>query len=137
MTKRNKIIYSVATLWLALGMTSTGIVQIIGLPEEIQMIIGLGFPAYIVTFLGVCKLLGVVAILIPGWALLKEWAYAGFFFNMAGAIYSHAMMGSAGGEFFGPSLLIVLIALSWQFRPASRKVVDPATVEAKPETVLS
>jgi hypothetical protein len=137
MTKRNKIIYWVATLWLALGMTSTGIVQIIGLPEEIKMITGLGFPSYIVTFLGVCKLLGVVAILIPGRPLLKEWAYAGFFFNMVGAIYSHAMMSSAAGEFFGPSLLIVLITLSWQFRPASRKNVAPLTVNAKPETVLS
>ena len=137
MTKRNKIIYWIATVWLALGMTSTGIVQIMNVPEEIQMISGLGFPAYIVTFLGICKLLGVVAILIPGWPLLKEWAYAGFFFNMVGAIYSHAVNGSAAGELFGPSLLIVLIAISWQFRPASRKTVVPVTVEAKPETVHS
>ena len=137
MTKRNKIIYWVATLWLALGMASTGIVQIMRVPQEIQMITGLGFPAYSVTFLGVCKLLGVVAILIPGRPLLKEWAYAGFFFNMVGAIYSHAMMGSAASELFGPSLLIVLIALSRQFRPTSRKTLATVAMEPKPETVHS
>ena len=105
MSKRNKIIYWVATVWLALGMTSTGIVQLIQLPEEVSMIGGLGYPAYFVTIMGTWKILGVIAILIPGFALLKEWAYAGFIFNMTGAIASHLIMGSPAGELFGPSLL--------------------------------
>lgn len=122
MKKRDKIIYWVATLWLALGMTSTGIVQIMKIPEEVEMITGLGYPVYFITIIGVWKLLGVVAVLIPRYPLLKEWAYAGFFFNMTGALFSHAVHGSAAAEFFGPLLLLVLTAVSWYFRPTDRKV---------------
>src|SRR5687768_9030191 len=123
MKKRDKIIYWVATIWLALGMTSTGIVQLMQMPEELEMITGLGYPAYLLTIIGVWKLLGVVAILAPKTPLIKEWAYAGFFFNMTGALLSHAFNGGSAADFFGPSLLLVLIATSWYFRPASRKVV--------------
>ncbi len=79
MTKRNKIIFWVATIWLALGMVSTAIVQLIKMDEEIANFTNLGYPIYLMTILGVWKLLGVVAILIPKYPLLKEWAYAGFF----------------------------------------------------------
>lgn len=123
MKKRDKIIYWIATLWLALGMTSTGIVQLIGIDEEVDMITGLGYPAYIVFILGVWKILGVVAILVPKFPLLKEWAYAGFFFNISGAIISHLVSGSAPVDFFGPALLLVLIVTSWYFRPPTRKLV--------------
>lgn len=123
MTKRNKIIYWGSTLWLALGMTSTGIVQLIQMDEEVKMINDLGYPTYITTILGVWKLLGVVAVLSPGFPLIKEWAYAGFFFNMTGAIISHLICGSAPIDLFGPTLLLVLTALSWYFRPDSKKMV--------------
>ncbi|WP_421896243.1 DoxX family protein [Marinoscillum sp.] len=122
MKKRDKIIYWVATLWLALGMTSTGIVQLIKMDEEVAKITQLGYPEYLLTMLGTWKILGVVAILTPRFALLKEWAYAGFFFNMSGAVYSHWAAGSDPTEFFGPVLLIVLTATSWYFRPADRKL---------------
>ena len=124
MTKRNKIIYWVATLWLALGMTATGIVQILQVKEEVDMMAHLGYPLYFLVILGVWKLLGVIAILIPKFPLLKEWAYAGFFFNMFGAVFSHFASGSAASEFFGPTLLIVLTIVSWYFRPADRKTVS-------------
>jgi uncharacterized membrane protein YphA (DoxX/SURF4 family) len=104
-------------------MTSTGVVQLIGMDEEVKMITGLGYPAYLVTMLGVCKILGVVAVLVPRFPLLKEWAYAGFFFNMSGAIFSHVFHGSAATELFGPTLLLVLTAVSWYLRPADRKMV--------------
>ncbi|MEQ8470757.1 MAG: DoxX family protein [Marinoscillum sp.] len=124
MKKRDKIIYWIATIWLALGMTSTGIVQVIGLEEENEMILGLGYPDYIPMVLGVWKLLGVVAVLAPRFPLLKEWAYAGFFFNMSGAIISHLVVGGAEfADLFGPSLLIVLTMTSWYFRPPSRKLI--------------
>lgn len=121
-TKTNNIIYWIATLWLALGMTSTAIVQILHMKEEADMIALLGYPAYFMTLLGIWKLLGVIAILLPKLPLLKEWAYAGFFFAMSGAIFSHAAIGDAGIAYFGPTLLIVLTIVSWYFRPASRKV---------------
>lgn len=124
MTKRNKIIYWVATLWLALGMTATGIVQILQVKEEVDMMAHLGYPLYFLVILGVWKLLGVIAILIPKFPLLKEWAYAGFFFAMSGAIISHFAKGDAAINYFGPTLLLVLTILSWYFRPADRKTIS-------------
>ena len=123
MTKRNKIIYWVATAWLALGMTSTGIVQLIKMKEEVDKTsLGLGYPVYFLTIIGVWKLLGVVAVLIPKFPLLKEWAYAGFFFAMSGAVFSHLAVGDSAKEFFGPVLLLTLTVTSWYFRPADRKI---------------
>ena len=130
MTKRNlpagkasKIIYWVATLWLALGMTSTGIVQFIKMKEEVDLFNRLGYPLYFLTILGIWKILGVVAVLIPKFPLLKEWAYAGFFFAMSGAVLSHLASGSAAVDYFGPVLLIILTAVSWYFRPADRRLI--------------
>ena len=122
MTKRNKIIYWIATLWLSLGMVSTGIVQIIKMKEETEMMTHLGYPLYFLTILGIWKILGVIAVLIPELPLLKEWAYAGFFFAMTGAIFSHFAVGDGAKEFFGPTLLLILTILSWYFRSQDRKV---------------
>lgn len=122
MEKRNKIIYWIATLWLSLGMVSTGIVQLIPMQEEVQKMVTLGYPGYFLPIIGVWKLLGVVAILFPRFPILKEWAYAGFFFLMSGAILTHLAVGDAAVEFFGPALLLVLTIVSWYFRPSDRKV---------------
>jgi uncharacterized membrane protein YphA (DoxX/SURF4 family) len=124
MTKRNKIIYWIATIWLALGMTSTGIVQLIKMGEEVDMMLKLGYPAYFLTIIGVWKILGVIAILVPKFPLLKEWAYAGFFFVMSGAIFSHAANRDPAMEYFGPTLLLVLTMVSWYFRPVGRKIIS-------------
>jgi uncharacterized membrane protein YphA (DoxX/SURF4 family) len=124
MTKRNKIIYWIATAWLALGMLSTGIVQIIKMEQEVVMMKHLGYPIYFLTIIGIWKILGVIAILIPKFPLLKEWAYAGFFFVMSGAVICHIVMGDAIKEIFGPMLLIVLTVVSWYFRPANRKIIS-------------
>lgn len=121
MTKRNKIIYWIATVWLALGMLSTGIVQFIHLKEEAEKMAELGYPAYFMTILGIWKMLGVIAILVPKFPLVKEWAYAGFFFVATGALFTHLVVGDEAKEFFGPVLLLVLTVLSWYFRPADRK----------------
>ena len=123
-SKLNKIIYWVATLWLSLGMVSTGVVQLIKMDEEIDKMSQLGYPVYFLTIIGVWKILGVVAVLVPRFSLLKEWVYAGFFFVMSGAIFSHLAVGDGAEEFFGPSLLLILTIVSWYFRPADRKVVS-------------
>lgn len=122
MKKRNKIIYWVATLWLSLGMLSTGIVQLIKMEEEVDMMEHLGYPVYLLSILGIWKILGVVAILLPKYPLVKEWAYAGFLFLMSGAIISHLFVGDPGKDFFGPSLLLILTLVSWYFRPEGRKL---------------
>ena len=124
MPKRNKIIYWISTLWLALGMVSTGGVQFFKVKEEVDMMTHLGYPLYFLTILGIWKMFGVVAVLIPKFPLLKEWTYAGFFFAMSGAVFSHLANGDGTKEFFGPILLIILTVVSWYFRPADRKIIS-------------
>lgn len=123
MKKRDKIIYWIATLWLSLGMVSTGYVQLTHMEDEVQKMSALGYPAYFLTIIGIWKILGVVAILIPKYPLIKEWAYAGFFFLMTGAIFTHLAVGDEAAEYFGPALLLVLTGISWYYRPADRRVV--------------
>lgn len=121
MTRTHKIIYWVTTIWLVIGMTSTGIVQLLKMEGEVTNFQQLGYPLYLLSILGIAKLLGVVVVLVPKLPTLKEWAYAGFFFAMAGAIISHLVSGHWGIELFGPSLLLLLTILSWYFRPAIRR----------------
>lgn len=124
MSKRNKIIYWIATLWLSLGMASTGIVQVLQLKEETEFVLLLGYPAYFLIIIGVWKLLGVVAVLVPKLPVVKEWAYAGFFFVSSGALISQLAMGhTAIGEWFPAVLLLILTIISWYYRPAGRKPV--------------
>ena len=124
MSKRNKIIYWIATLWLCLGMVSSGVVQLIKMNEEVAMITHLGYPLYFLTIIGVWKMLGVVAVLIPKFPLIKEWAYAGFFFAMSGAVFSHFAAGDDVKEFFGPILLLILTVISWYLRPLDKKMIS-------------
>ncbi|MBO9564347.1 MAG: DoxX family protein [Niastella sp.] len=123
MKKRNKIIYWIATAWLALGMLSTGIVQLLHSEAETELFTRLGYPVYFLTILGITKILGVAVVLIPKFTLLKEWAYAGFAFAMGGAVVSHLVSGSPASDLFGPLLLLILTIVSWYFRPADRKLV--------------
>ena len=123
MRKRNRIIYWIATIWLSLGMLSTGAVQLLKTDQEVDMMTHHGYPVYFLTIIAVWKILGVVAVLIPKFPLLKEWAYAGFFIAMSGAIISHLISGDEAREIFGPTLLLILTMISWYFRPADRKVI--------------
>lgn len=121
--KRNKIIYWIATAWLALGMLSTAIVQLMHNQEELQSMTRLGYPAYLLTIIGTWKILGVVTVLLPGFVLLKEWAYAGFFFVMSGAVISHIIIRDELSEILPGLLLIVLTIVSWYFRPMNRRIM--------------
>ena len=122
MTKTNKIIYWVSTVWLALGMVSTGLVQLLRVEEEVDNINKLGYPVYFLTILGIWKLLGVVAVSVPRFALIKEWAYAGFFFAMSGATLSRIAVGDPFTSIAPSLLLLVLTIVSWYFRPADRRI---------------
>jgi len=124
MTKRNKIIYWISTIWLALGMLSSGMVQLFKVKAEVDFIINMGYPIYFLTIIGIWKILGVVALLIPKFHLLKEWAYAGFFFAMSGAVFSHIASGNSVNEIAPPLLLLILTVVSWYFRPADRKIIS-------------
>jgi uncharacterized membrane protein YphA (DoxX/SURF4 family) len=124
MKKANKIIYWIATVWLALGMVSTGAIQLIHHPDEVASMERLGYPLYLLTLLGIWKMLGAIAVLIPKFPLVKEWAYAGFFFAITGATYSRIAAGEPISAVLPPVLLLVLTVVSWWFRPADRKLVS-------------
>ncbi|MEZ5012692.1 MAG: DoxX family protein [Chitinophagales bacterium] len=128
MQKRNRIIYWIATVWLCLGMVSTGSAQLRHVqkgPGATEMMTHLGYPVYMLTMLGLLKVAAAVALLIPRFPLIKEWAYAGCFFLMFGAIWSHIAVGDTVAELIPALLLIVLTIVSWYFRPTNRKLVSP------------
>jgi hypothetical protein len=104
-------------------MVSTGLVQVLKVEKEVDNITKLGYPVYFLTILGTWKILGVVAVLIPKFPLIKEWAYAGFFFAMSGATLSRIASGGSMNEMFPSLLLLVLTVVSWYFRPVDRKVI--------------
>lgn len=123
MSKARKIAYWFFTIWLSLGMASTGIVQLIKPAEEVEKITHLGYPVYFLTILGIWKLLGVLTVLAPKIPLLKEWAYAGFFFAMSGAAISHIVLRDPVTEILPSLLLLTLTIISWYLKPESRRFV--------------
>lgn len=123
MDKRNKIIYWIVTVFLSVGMLAGGIQQTLQIGGYNEIITKLHYPLYVLSILGIWKILGVIAILIPKFPLLKEWAYAGFFFAMSGAAISHFAVGQSFTEAFPALILLIVTILSWYFRPSDRKII--------------
>lgn len=97
-------------------------------PYVVDVIAHLGYPVYLLTILGFWKLLGALALLAPRLPRLKEWAYAGIFFEMTGAAASHAAVGDSADQLIAPLIFSVLAVASWALRPQSRTlgVLSPA-----------
>lgn len=105
--KKTKIIYWIFTVLVLLIMGVGAIPSIIKSASSVQLIHEqLGYPEYFVPFTGVAKLLGCIALLVPGYPRIKEWAYAGLAFDMIGAIYSSISL-----EGFAPGILILFVFL--------------------------
>lgn len=116
------MLYWVTTIFLAIGMLAGGVQQMLQVGGYVDIASQLGYPLYLLSILGVWKILGVIAVLIPKAPVVKEWAYAGFFFAMSGAAISHLATGQPVDKIF-PSLVLLLMTLSsWYFRPADRKI---------------
>ena len=122
MTKSKLYIYWIATCLLSFGMLGSGISQILHLEDMLQVMAPLGYPSYFLTIIGVWKILAVITILLPGFKLLKEWAYAGLFFVMTGAFMSQLAVGNGVAELVGPFFQTIFIILSWYYRPENRKL---------------
>ena len=103
--KKSNLLYWIITGLFAAFMIFSAIPNIMSTPESIALIGGLGYPKYIIPYIGVAKLLGAIAILLPNLRRLKEWAYAGLFFDLSGAIYS----GIASSGKFDPMMLSMAI----------------------------
>ena len=123
------------TYWITTGLLSfallgSGFGKLSQAPELVANMDRLGYPTYLLTILGAWALLAVVALLAPGFARVKEWAYAGVVFQMTGAFASHVAVGDALAESIAPLVLLGLAAASWALRPASRRLVEPASAPA-------
>jgi uncharacterized membrane protein YphA (DoxX/SURF4 family) len=103
--------------------------------EEVTAALGhLGYPAYFGPILGLWKLLGAIAIVVPGFPRLKEWAYAGFVFDLTAAAASHAAVGDKAGDIVAPLVFLALVIASWALRPASRTLAPPLAALRIPST---
>ena len=120
--KSGAIGYWVTTGIIALLIGSGGIMQVMGQHDSVEGIARLGYPVYFVVLLGVWKVLGAVTIVLPRLPRLKEWAYAGIFFDLTGASVSHAASGSSLGNVVAPAIFAAVLIASWGSRPESRVV---------------
>jgi len=112
--KKTNIIYWIFTGIFAAFMAFSAIPDVISEPDAVKIISNqLGYPAYIIPFLGVAKLLGVIAILIPGYPRIKEWAYAGLTFDLLGATYSIISIGPDAFGLIFMSCVFIIEAVSY------------------------
>jgi len=112
--------YWVATGLLAASLLASGAAELASAPAAVASTLALGYPAYSLTILGVWKVLGAIVLLAPRFPRLKEWAYAGIFFDFTGAAASHAFSGDTAGRIVTPLVLLAIAAASWTLRPPSR-----------------
>ena len=119
---RGQIGYWIATALFCLALGGGGVMNLIHAePQRITME-ALGYPAYVMTLLGIFKLLGVVTLVLPALKRLKEWAYAGFTFDLIGAAFSHASAGDPAEALVPPTALLLVGAASYFLRPESRRL---------------
>jgi hypothetical protein len=119
--KKTKIIYWTLTGLMGAALGVGSVFDAVSAPEAVAHVTRLGYPQYLVPFLGVAKLAAIVAILIPGFPRLKEWAYAGLVIDLVGAFYSHVTVGD-GPEMWGGILgLLAVVTGSYLFYHKLRK----------------
>lgn len=128
--KREEILYWGATGLFCAAFTIGGMSHLLRLEHIAESMAELGYPAYVMSILGVAKLLGVVALLVPGQPFLKEWAYAGFAIDLLGAIASHLFAGDPIFTCIPPVVLLALAGTSYQLRSLSRRLVPAVAATA-------
>jgi uncharacterized membrane protein YphA (DoxX/SURF4 family) len=124
------IAYWVTTVFGPASFVVGGTLHLLRPPEVMAGLAHLGYPAYFATILGVGKLAGAIVCAVPGLPRLKEWAYAGFCFDLIAAAYSRAAVGDGAGDIIAPLVFLALVVASWALRPASRKLASAGRVEA-------
>jgi uncharacterized membrane protein YphA (DoxX/SURF4 family) len=115
-----RIAYWVCTSLIAAMSVLAGSVYLRGMPQAVQGFAHVGYPQELRIILGVAKILGAITLVIPGFVKLKEWAYAGFTFAWICAFFAH-YLAKDGYVAFSPLILLVLLAISYFTRPASRQ----------------
>src|SRR6187399_515825 len=113
--KKSKIIYWVLTGLMGITMMMASIPDIVLHPEAVAVITHLGYPKYLIPFIGVLKVAGTITILLPGLSTLKEWAYAGLMIDLTGAVYSHISVGDSVIVWGFPLVVFVLVIGSYVY----------------------
>lgn len=123
-SKGRLIAYWVLTGLAVFGIGGGGVMDVLAPPEAVELFEHLGYPTHLLTLVGIAKVLGCVAILVPGFARLKEWAYAGITIDLVGAAWSHALVGDPLGEWAPIFVFLLVLFGSYFLRPASRRLPD-------------
>lgn len=133
--KKTNILYWTFTGLFAAAMLFSGITNFMVTADSVVLFDTLGYPGYIIPFLGAAKILGAVAILIPGFPRLKEWAYAGLFFDLLGATYSAIAAQGLHPAMAGMLIFFGLEALSYIFYHRRQRLLQGRQVNtASPVT---
>jgi len=120
--KAKTITYWITTAIVAFVMTISGTLAAVHAPAMMKALAHLGYPAYFANIIGIAKLAGVCILLAPGYALVKEWTYAGFEVVVVSAIYSHVQSGD-GLLALDPLVVLAMLLTSYFTRPANRRLV--------------
>lgn len=112
-----KVIYVSSTAILVLEILAGAFMDLAHLPFVVQDVRSIGYPTYVLYIVGVWKALAVGALLWPRLPRLREWAYAGVFFEMSGAVASHVLVGDPNGKYAAPLAFTFLTLVSWWFQP--------------------
>src|SRR5262249_4932046 len=129
------IAYWFFTLTVALEMIAGSMWDLLQIEYVRSVMTHLGYPLYVLFIIGAWKFPCAVTLLVPRFVRLKEWAYAGAFFNYTGAAGSHVLAGAPAGKWLGPLVFAALVLASWALRPPDRRV--PLTAPATPARVTS
>ncbi len=121
-SKTRTIAYWITTALLAFVLLSGGAAQLARQAQNVEGMVQLGYPVYLLTILGLWKVLGAIALLAPRFPRLKEWAYAGAFFDLTGASASHAFSSDSLFHILVPLAIAAVLFASWALRPAGRVV---------------
>jgi len=130
--KRKVVAYWICTVVIALFIGSGGVAQALRVPQNVEGMMALGYPLHFIVLLGVWKVLGSLTLLAPRLRLVKEWAYAGIFIDLSGAIVTAVANGSAAFHVIAPGVLIGFLAASWALRPESRRLPEATLRTAGP-----
>ena len=128
-----RILYWILIVLLSAWLLAGGLFDSTHAAAAIAILHKLGYPDYLGTILGVCKLLAVLALLYPGTRFLREWAYAGIAFDALGAAFSHLAVHASVGEIAAPLIMLTLAVGSYLLRPAAYRL-HPAIAVADPAT---
>jgi hypothetical protein len=118
------IAYWGCTLFVVLTSLWAGVTDILRAPPLYEVLLRLGYPPHFATILGTWKVLGAIALVVPRYRLLKEWAYAGLFFDFTAAVVAQIVAGDGAAASIAPLVSTGALIASWYLRPPSRRLAE-------------